>query len=282
MGADVIKVENRKGGDASRDMLPFAGKDDERVSLYFTQYNKNKRGLSLDFYNPECIEILRKLAVKADVLVENFRPGTLEKMGLAPEELLRINPGLIITSISGFGQDGPYRDRAAFDCIGQSMGGLMGVTGEIGGGPLLVGTWVADFTTGTFAGVIPDGGVDPRSVTRVLLCSGKLYWDLAARRAELGEARYSIVRVEQLYPLDGAAVEAALRGVPGDAEVVWCQEEPENQGAWRHMARCLPPHLGGRRLRVVSRPEAASPATGSRAAHIEESAVLMAAAFGPS
>ena len=151
MGADVIKVENRKGGDPSRGMLPFAGKGEETVSLYFTQYNKNKRGLSLDFYNPECINILKKLIAKADVLVENFRPGVLEKMGLGQAELERINPGLVRTSISGFGQDGPYRDRAAFDCIGQAMGGLMGVTGEAGGQPLLAGTWVADFTTGIYS-----------------------------------------------------------------------------------------------------------------------------------
>ncbi len=151
MGADVIKVENRKGGDASRNMLPFAGKGRDQVSLYFTQYNKNKRGLALDFYHPECIEIIRGLVAKADVLVENFRPGTLDKMGLAPAELEEINPGLVLTSISGFGQDGPYRDRAAFDCIGQAMGGLMGLTGEAGGDPLLTGSWVADFTTGIYA-----------------------------------------------------------------------------------------------------------------------------------
>ncbi|MCD8350929.1 MAG: CoA transferase [Planctomycetaceae bacterium] len=151
MGADVIKIENRKAGDASRNMLPFAGKGDEKVSLYYTQYNKNKRGLSLDFYNPECVEIIKKLVAKADVLVENFRPGTLDKMGLSPDELEKINPGLVLTSISGFGQDGPYRDRAAFDCIGQAMGGLMGLTGEAGGDPLLTGSWVADFTTGIYA-----------------------------------------------------------------------------------------------------------------------------------
>lgn len=150
MGADVIKVESRKG-EASRGLLPFAGDGENQVSLYFTQYNKNKRSITLDFYKPEGIAILKQLIAKADVLVENFRPGTLDKMGLTEEVLNSINPSLVVTSISGFGQTGPYRDRAAFDCIGQAMGGLMSVTGEIGGDPLLCGTWVADFTTGIYS-----------------------------------------------------------------------------------------------------------------------------------
>ena len=152
MGADVIKVEKKGRGEDSRSMIPFAGKEgEEKVSLYFTQYNKNKRSVTLDFRNPEGIELLKEMISKSDVLVENFRPGTLDKMGLTKEVLEKINPSLITVSISGFGQDGPYRDRAAFDCIGQVMGGLMSVTGEKDGEPLLVGSWIADFATGIYA-----------------------------------------------------------------------------------------------------------------------------------
>ena len=151
LGANVIKVERRAVGEDSRGLLPFKKVGDDSVSLYFTQYNKNKRSLTVDFRNPESIELLKKLIAKADVLVENFRAGTMDKMGLSKEALKEINPSLVVTHISGFGQDGPYKDRAAFDCIGQAMGGLMGVTGENGGDPLLVGTWAGDFTTAIYA-----------------------------------------------------------------------------------------------------------------------------------
>lgn len=151
MGADVIKVEKRSVGEDSRELLPFVDNNPNKVSLYYAQYNKNKRSITVDFRNPKGIELIKKLIKKVDVLVENFRPGTLEKMGLSKEVLQEINPGLIVSSISGFGQDGPYKDRAAFDCIGQAMGGLMGVTGMQEGEPLLTGTWIGDFTTGLYS-----------------------------------------------------------------------------------------------------------------------------------
>ena len=151
MGAEVIKVERRGKGEDARSLIPFKENGEERVSLYYTQYNKNKRSLSLDFRNPESIELLKKLLAKADVLVENFRPGTLDKMGLTRQVLREVNPSLVVTSISGFGQQGVYRDRAAFDCIGQVMGGLMGLTGHPGQDPVLVGSWVGDFTTALYA-----------------------------------------------------------------------------------------------------------------------------------
>ena len=151
MGADVIKVERREKGEDARALIPFQTNGADKVSLYYTQYNKNKRSLTVDFRNPESIELLKKLIAKADVLVENFRPGTLDKMGLSKEVLQELNPSLVVTSISGFGQEGEYRDRAAFDCIGQVMGGLMGITGPAGGEPVLVGSWVGDFTTALYA-----------------------------------------------------------------------------------------------------------------------------------
>jgi 2-oxoglutarate dehydrogenase E1 component len=138
---------------------------------------------------------------------------------------------------------------------------------------------VEDFTSGTFREIIADPAVDPGRVDRVVLCSGKFYWDLLARRDQLADAGAAIVRVEQLYPLSGDAIAEALDGIGPRAEVVWAQEEPENQGAWRFMARRLPDFLGGRTLRGLTRAEAASPATGSHAAHTEEQRALIAAVF---
>jgi len=136
---------------------------------------------------------------------------------------------------------------------------------------------VEDFTTGTFQPAIGDTA-DLRDVRRVLLCSGRVYYDLAARRARDGDRSVAIVRLEQLYPLDGEAIRAALAPY-GDAELVWVQDEHANQGAWTFLACHLPPLLDGRTMRLVSRPAAASPATGSAARHKEENEQLMRAAF---
>ncbi|MGM0385008.1 MAG: multifunctional oxoglutarate decarboxylase/oxoglutarate dehydrogenase thiamine pyrophosphate-binding subunit/dihydrolipoyllysine-residue succinyltransferase subunit [Actinomycetota bacterium] len=136
---------------------------------------------------------------------------------------------------------------------------------------------VEDFTEGEFLPVIPDSG-QLDSVRRIVLCSGRIYYDLAARRAQLGERSVAIVRLEQLHPLDGAAMRAALAPF-GDAELVWVQDEPANQGPWSFVSDHLPGLLDGRTLRRVSRPAAASPSTGSGKRHKEENEQLMRAAF---
>ena len=147
LGADVIKVEKPGFGEDSRTMGPFVND----VSLYYTQYNKNKKSLTLNMRSDEGKKILRDLIKESDVLVENFRPGTLEKMGLSKDVLDKLNPDLVVTSISGFGQDGPYCNRVAFDCIGQAMSGLMSLTGHEDSEPLLTGTWIVDFVTAVYA-----------------------------------------------------------------------------------------------------------------------------------
>ena len=111
-GAEVIKIE--KGvGDTSRAFLPFVGDSD--MSLYFTGLNRNKKSVKIDYRNPEGIALVKELIRVSDIIVENFRPGTMAKMELAREDLDKINPNIIVVHISGFGQDGPYKDRAAFD-----------------------------------------------------------------------------------------------------------------------------------------------------------------------
>ncbi|AXK45415.1 multifunctional oxoglutarate decarboxylase/oxoglutarate dehydrogenase thiamine pyrophosphate-binding subunit/dihydrolipoyllysine-residue succinyltransferase subunit [Brachybacterium saurashtrense] len=136
---------------------------------------------------------------------------------------------------------------------------------------------VEDFTTGTFEPVLPDTTVDPAGVRRVLLTSGKVYWDLVARREKLGATDTAIVRVEQLYPLPSEQLHSVLDSYP-EATLTWVQEEPQNQGAWSFMAMNFAVEVG-RTLRVVARPASASPATGSNATHKVEQEDLLTRAF---
>jgi crotonobetainyl-CoA:carnitine CoA-transferase CaiB-like acyl-CoA transferase len=146
MGADVVKVERVGRGDDSRSVgLKFEGE-----SSYFMVMNRNKRGVTLDFRNPEGLELLKKLACEADVLVENFRAGTMDEMGLGWDVLHELNPRLIMASISGFGQDGPYVDYAAFDMIIQAMSGLMNMTGYPDRPPVTTGSFLVDYATGLY------------------------------------------------------------------------------------------------------------------------------------
>ncbi|SHF75121.1 2-oxoglutarate dehydrogenase E1 component [Jatrophihabitans endophyticus] len=136
-----------------------------------------------------------------------------------------------------------------------------------------------DFTTGTFAPVLPDLSADAGKVTRVLLCAGKIYYDLVAEREKSGRDDVAIVRVEQLYPLPAAEIRAQL-ATYRDAEVVWVQEEPANQGGWPFMALNLPEHLEGRGLRLASRRASASPAVGSLSVHEAQQREVVTTAFG--
>jgi formyl-CoA transferase len=142
-GADVIKVE-MPAGDGEDGFGPRHGSD-------FQNLHRNKRSLTLNLKDPRGVELLKRLVRTADVLVENYRPDVKHKLGIDYESLAEENPRLIYASISGFGQDGPYRDRAGFDQIAQGMGGLMWVTGLPGQGPVRAGIPVADLSAGLFA-----------------------------------------------------------------------------------------------------------------------------------
>jgi CoA:oxalate CoA-transferase len=147
MGADVVKVEKRGSGDDTRLNHPqIAGE-----STYFLSFNRNKRSVELDFRDPADQETLRQLAATTDILIENFRPGTLEKMGCGWETLSAINPRLILVRISGFGQDGPFANRPCFDVIAQAMGGIMNLTGQPDGPPTMAGTFMIDYSTALYA-----------------------------------------------------------------------------------------------------------------------------------
>lgn len=151
-GADVIKVERPGEGDDVRHVGPpwLIDKNGEetRESTYFQAANRNKRSIAINFQTEEGAAILRELAAKADVFVENFRPDTLTKYGLDYQSLKEANPGLIYCSVSGFGQTGPYSTRSGYDFLMQAMSGLMSVTGEADGPPMRVGVPIADILAG--------------------------------------------------------------------------------------------------------------------------------------
>ncbi|PWA04263.1 carnitine dehydratase, partial [Pueribacillus theae] len=131
LGADVVKVERPDGGDGMRSWPPLLTNDEgEKYSGNFASLNRNKRSITIDLKDKEQVEILKKLCGKADVFIENYRPGVLRKFGLDYKSLREVNPKLVYCSISGYGQTGPYSQKGAFDVTVQAISGLMSVTGE--------------------------------------------------------------------------------------------------------------------------------------------------------
>jgi formyl-CoA transferase len=156
LGAEVIKIERPGVGDDTRHWgPPWNGEGEKRVAAYFLSANRGKRSAAIDFATEEGAALVRQLAKRCDVVVENFKVGGLSKFGLDAETLRREDPPLIVASITGFGQDGPYAERAGYDFIIQGMGGMMSITGlpdgEPGGGPMRAGVAIADLFTGMYA-----------------------------------------------------------------------------------------------------------------------------------
>ena len=149
MGADVIKLEIPGKGDDSRQFPPFRGEE----SMYYVNLNRGKKSITLNLKTQGGKEILKELVKQCDVLLENFRPGTMERLGLGYEELKKLNSGLIYAAISGFGQTGPYRLRPGYDIIGQAMGGLLSITGWPRGPPTRSGTAIGDILSSLFCTV---------------------------------------------------------------------------------------------------------------------------------
>ena len=151
LGARVIKVESPNGGDESRSWgPPFVGPEDEPVSTYFMSCNRNKESVTADLKSPEGKELLTRLVERADVLMENFRTGVLDRLGFSVERLHEINPRLVVLSITGFGHDGPEGGRAGYDQIAQGEAGLMSITGPSAEEPTRVGVPIADLLAGMY------------------------------------------------------------------------------------------------------------------------------------
>ena len=153
LGADVVKIENPDNGDGMRQWPPLNKVDDagEVYSENFASLNRNKRSVTLNLKDSADIQTLKALCAAADIVIENYRPGVLDRLGVGYEALKAVNPGIIMCSISGYGQTGPYATRGAFDVSVQAMSGLMSVTGEQDSGPVKCGVPVGDFGAGLYA-----------------------------------------------------------------------------------------------------------------------------------
>lgn len=195
LGARVIKVEIPGAGDDARAIGPFLPNGDERPeSGYFLSVNRNKESIALDLKNREDLALFDRLLASADILVENFTPGTLERLGYGWATLQARFPGLILTSISGFGQTGPYRTLPAYDMVVQAMGGVMSLTGEPDGPPTRVGISIGDIAAGMF-GVM---GVQAAVIERQRTGVGK-HVDVAMFDSQVAMLENALVR----YQVDG-------------------------------------------------------------------------------
>src|SRR5256884_3735010 len=188
-GADVIKIEPRPSMESKTRGGPRHGPD-------FKTRHRNKRSITLNLKDKEGVTIFMKLVKPADVVVENYRPDVKDRLGIGYESLKKINPRIILASISGFGQDGPYRDRPGFDQIAQGMGGFMSITGLPGQGPVRAGTAIADISAGLFAAL---------GIMTALL-----------EREESGQGQWvqSSLLMSQIALLDFQAARYLMTGVP--------------------------------------------------------------------
>lgn len=160
LGADVIKVERPDTGDDTRSwgppFVPDADGSDSDLSAYFLSANRNKRSIAIDLGSDEGVTLVKRLAAVSDVVIENYKPGVLDRRGLGYEDIRKIKPDIVWCAISGFGQTGPYAERTGYDFLVQAMGGIMSITGEsdtAGGRPLKVGLGIADVMCGMYATV---------------------------------------------------------------------------------------------------------------------------------
>jgi len=191
LGARVIKVENPRGGDDSRAYGPFV----QGVSAYFMSVNRGKESIALDLKAAPDRQLFESILPGVDVLVENFRPGTMEKLGYGWEQLRARHPSLIYAATSGFGHTGPYRDRAAYDMVVQAMGGIMSLTGQPNSPPTRVGTSIGDIVAALFTaiGIVSalydrrTGGCGRKIDVSMLDCQVAILENAVARFAALGE-----------------------------------------------------------------------------------------------
>src|SRR5256884_4317508 len=189
-GADVIKIESPPGVDPNENMGgPRDGPDMQNL-------HRNKRAMTLNLKQPAAREVFMRLVKTADVVVENFRPDVKFRLGIDYESLKKVNPRIILASISGFGQDGPYRDRPGFDQIAQGMGGFMSITGLPGQGPVRAGTAIADLSAGLFAAL------------------GIMTALLEREKSGVGQWVQSSLLMSQIALLDFQAARYLMTGVP--------------------------------------------------------------------
>jgi crotonobetainyl-CoA:carnitine CoA-transferase CaiB-like acyl-CoA transferase len=223
LGAEVVKIEEPDGGDPMRVMGPPFLPDGE--SAYFLSINRNKKSVALDLTRPAGRQVFLDLVARADVVWENFRPGVMERLGLAHATLAGVNPGVILCSISAYGQDGPYRDWPAFDLALQAMGGAMSLTGEEGGRPVRMGLPMGDLAGGMFGAFAVAGALFRRSRTgqgahvdlSLLDCQVSLltyiaqyFWADGRVPGRMGSGHASVVPYQALATRDGHLIVAVF------------------------------------------------------------------------
>ncbi|MCP5039370.1 MAG: CoA transferase [Rhodobacteraceae bacterium] len=244
-GAEVIKVEHPEGGDPLRRLGTKTGKD--ASTLLWLNEGRGKRSLTLNLKDKRGAKLFRKLAAKADIICENFRPGTLERWGLGYDELSADNPGLILLRVSGFGQDGPYKDRPGFARIAHALSGLTHLTGEEGGPPLTPGsTSLADYMSGLYG------------VIGVLLALR--HRDVTGNGQVIDVALYESVfrALDEIAPAH--ALTGLIRGRQGIGTVNACPHGhfPTKDGKWVAIA-CTADRMFARLAQVMGTPEIATP-----------------------
>jgi crotonobetainyl-CoA:carnitine CoA-transferase CaiB-like acyl-CoA transferase len=234
LGADVIKVERVPGGDDTRrmDRPSVAGE-----SAAFMAMNRNKRGIALNLKLPAAQEALKRMAVRADVVTENYRQGTMEKLGVGYESLRKINPALIYCSISGYGRSGPYADKGGFDLIAQGMSGLMAVTGEPGRAPAKSGGPVCDINAGLLGAL----GVVAAYVHRLKTGEGQLV-DTSLFEAGIQQTYWQSAIYFATGQVPGPTGSAHILSAPYQAFRAadgWLNIGGANQPNWERLCRVL-------------------------------------------
>ena len=231
MGADVVKLERPVTGDMARWNGPLV----EDMGGYFPAFNRNKRSITLNVYTPKGKELFKELVNWADVVVENFRPGTIERWGFPFETLQTINKRLILVSISGFGQTGPYSQRTSFDTVGQASGGMMAVTGQAEGHPIAAGAPIADLTGGLF------GTIGTLLALHYLHTSGKGQWvDVSMMEGMIYFMGLPLVRHARLGPSP-----EVNEGIPGNKSTFltkdgsWIIILSQDDNHWRPLSRII-------------------------------------------
>jgi crotonobetainyl-CoA:carnitine CoA-transferase CaiB-like acyl-CoA transferase len=229
LGAEVIKVERPKAGDDSRAFGPPWLKDpsgrDSMESVYFMSANRGKKSITVNLTNPEGQRIVRELAARCDVLIENYKVGDLDRYGLGYKDLSALNPRLVYCSVTGFGQTGPYRERPGYDFMAQGMGGLMSISGEPdevpGGGPMRAGVPVIDIFAGMYATIAICAALAHRAETgngqhldvalfdsclALLANQGQTYLSTGENPTRIGNSHPTIVPYQVFKTSDGAMI----------------------------------------------------------------------------
>ncbi|MFZ1910286.1 MAG: CoA transferase [Burkholderiales bacterium] len=247
MGADVIKVERIPGGDDTRRMnRPEINGE----SAAFMAMNRNKRGIALNLKLPRAREALRRIVAQSDVVTENYRQGTMEKLGLGYEALKGVNPALIYCSISGYGRSGPYADKGGFDLIAQGMSGLMAITGEPGGAPVKSGSPICDIN----AGILGALGIVSAYVHRLRTGEGQLV-DTSLFEAGVQQTYWQSAIYFATGRSPGPSGSAHILSAPYQAfhaKDGWLTIGGANQPNWERLARVLgaPEWLADERFRT--------------------------------